>query len=385
MKQFSSLFLLTFFCILLQAQPNRLKVYIGMLDGQKLEGYVETKKWKPWSRTIPFNDLYSDEKASLGIDSIAFMHVGEEGNKEVYITYWGAINEIAASTTKKEEEPLWLKELVRGDVRLYVKPGPEEEKDYFISGKDKEEEMAAFRYSDIKAGEKRAVYRQYRHYLKELLEDCEDAAARISRFGVDPEKLEKLIIAYNACENGESDYIAIPPASSLQIDVIGGQAFTRVSRTEDQLIGLSSAVSVPRIGGAFILYTPRSLYREAWMAELLYSPFRTLDQQGEIDVSIDYLQLNLLYKNSWIARRSLPYLVVGLKYQTILDEQRLNGLPEQVLIEHMPGFVLGFGVDSGPIGLGLRYEIDNFGLLFPQSPNYFANSLTLLLSYKLYH
>jgi hypothetical protein len=384
-KQYFSLIFLLLFGILLQAQSSRLKVYIGLVDGKKLEGFVETRKWKPWSRTIPFNNLLNDEKRTLGIDSIDFVHVGEEGNKAVFIAYRGVVNEIAHSAAQKAGEAFWLQELVSGEVNLYVKAGPDEVQDYFMSKKNQGDGLTVLRYSGLKPGEKRAAYRQYRNYLKGLLEDCEGTATRINRFGVEPSKLEQLIIAYNTCESDYVDYIAIPPASSLQLDAIAGGAFTRVSRTEDQLIGLSSAALMPRIGGALTLYTPRSLYTRAWVAEVLYSPYQTTDQQGEIDVRIDYLQLNMLYKNSWAGRSSWPYLLAGLKYQARLNEQQLDGLPEQVMIQHMPGLVLGFGLDIGPVGLGIRYEMDNLGLIFPQSPDYYANSLSLLINYKLYH
>jgi len=375
----------------LSAQTSLAPVELVLDNGKVRNGFINEKDWQPFTGRFIFKPA-KDSAIFIGVDSVNELTIGEEPELQRYFGYKGpvfqhrdesgaiprALNEIKIKT-----DTLLLEAVVLGTVNLFAYQPEEGDAHFFIQKGEEIEELSTYRYIGPTARQQITRSVEYRTQLRTALNDCYGLEEWVGVVRPDEVDLRKLIIAYNECEENALVYVNTPPKRRMVLSGLAGISFTRVSRNQDQLIGLSSGRLMPRFGAGFKIYNRDYPDTKAWVAELLYSPIQTIDKEGEIEVEMTYLQLNAIYQRSWPSGASWPYVLAGLRYGYQLNNKLDVGLPPRVLEEHTVGLLVGFGVQRGRFRMGLRYEIDNLALFFPQAPNYYANTLSLLAGFDL--
>jgi uncharacterized protein YceK len=379
----------------LSCQESIQRAEVVLYDGAVRSGFIDTEAFEPASRQFIFKTSIDSGAVFVGVDSVAELIIGEEPEVIRYQGYRGTILPFSSergALPKAEDLPLTpimdtvlLRVIVLGTASLLSYESADGDEHYFLQKGNQLEELESFRYISASANQRVVRNDRFRTQLEAFLGDCTGLKEWISVVKPNEAGLRPLLITYNECDDSKSlSYVNVYPKRQMALSAVAGAAFTRVSRNEDQIIGLSSGKISPRIGLAFKLKGINNPELHAWLAELLYSPFRTEDMEGEIDLEVTYLQLNIAHQWSWQSGASWPNVIGGLQYGYQLDNQRERGLPARVIEQHMIGVIAGFGVQKGRFNMGLRYEINNFGLFFPQAPNYYANSLSLIAGFDLF-
>lgn len=366
-------------------------VEIVLSNGTIRTGEISNDKWQAHNKQFIFRPEEDKSPIFIGVGSIVEMTIGEEPEMERYFGYKGPVIQFSdkidllpeGEEVTYKEDTILLKALVLGTANLYSYVSLEGTEHFFVSREGTELiELITFRY---RLSETDRRIRHHDHFitqLQELLPDCGWIKDWIEDIEVEESELKDLFIEYNSCDEQKSlVYVNALLKRKLSAAIALGGAFTRVSRKEDQIINIGTGQLTPRLGLSAKLTSKYNPDIQAFLLEVLYSPFSTYDEAGEIDVQSTYLQTNILYQSSWQSAKNWPYFLAGLSYNARLSTKKQNGLPAQVLVDHMPGLLVGFGVQSGRFRMGLRYEVNNLGLLFPQSPSYYANTLSLMAAY----
>lgn len=372
-------------------QEDIRSVEIVLNNGTIRTGEINYDKWQAHNKQFIFRPEEDKSPIFIGVDSIVEITIGEEPELERYFGYKGSVIQFSdkidllpeGEEITYEKDTILLKALVLGTANLYSHRSLDETDHFFVSREGTElTELIAFRYRLSKTDRRIRHHDRFITQLQELLPDCDWIKEWIEDIEAEELELKDLFVEYNSCDEQKNlIYVDALLKRKLSAAIALGGAFTRVSRKEDQIINMGTGQLVPRLGLSAKLTSKYNPDIQAFLLEVLYSPFSTYDETGEIDVQSTYLQTNVLYQSSWQSAKNWPYFLAGFSYSARLSTKKQDGLPAQVLVDHMPGLLVGFGVQSGRFRIGLRYEVNNAGLLFPQSPSYYANTLSLMAAY----
>lgn len=388
-KQVFFFALLSFLPLALTAQLTAYyPAKVWLKNGERLTGEIEKPDWTKGTERLLYRSQSDPEPQFLYAADIDKVVLTEDKLERRYLSRTLQRLHLpdtmpVGDTLLYVQDTLLLQAVVEGTLGFYYHETPGGTPHYFLEKNDVFTELIQHSYHRVGSGRRiRLKHDQWREQLRTVMSDCRPVQEKIPKIKFADEAVKRLFVQYNECGGRKRlDYELAYKKAILRPGVQLGTAFTRISTRDRIFRDIGTGGFTPRIGASLLVLPFRGDGRSGFLAEVLYAPFRTVDDFDNFEVDADYLQLNLGVRNSGVAP-VFGSIFAGFSIaRQIGDPVRIN-LTERVIQPTQLGFFAGFSVSSDHVEVSLRYEIDDIGLLSPNAPFFYTNSVSLMAGYR---
>lgn len=381
-----------FLLVLTSALSAQLTTYypakIWLTNGERLTGELEKPDWRKGTERLLYRSKSDPEPQFLNTTEINKIVLTEDKLERRYLSRTLQRLHLpdtmpVGDTLLYVQDTLLLQTIVEGTIGFYYHETPSGIPHYFLEKDDIFTELVQHSYHRVGSGRRiRLRHDKWQEQLLTAMSNCRSAREKIDNINFSDEAIKRLFVQYNECGGrNRLDYELQYKKVTLRPGVQAGAAFTRVSTRDRIFRDAGTGGIAPRIGASLLILPFQGDGRSGFLAEVVYAPFRTIDDFDNFEVDADYLQLNLGVRNSGIST-VFGSIFAGISIaRQIGDPVRIN-LTERVIQPTQVGLFGGFSVSGEHVEISLCYEIDDIGLLSPNAPFFYINSLSLMAGYR---
>ncbi|MEQ8705272.1 MAG: hypothetical protein RIC19_15200 [Phaeodactylibacter sp.] len=387
---------LTLFFALLLALPLALRAQlttyypakIWLKNGERLTGEIEKPDWQKGTERLLYRSKSDPEPQFLNTPEIDKIILTEDQLERRYLSR--SVQRLylpdtmpVGDTLLYVQDTLLLQAVVEGTLGFYYHETPGGRANYFLEKGGVFTQLVQHSYHRVGSGRRiRFRHDQWQEQLLTVMSDCRATKDRIPKIQFTDEGIKRLFVQYNECGSRKRlDYELEFKKWTLRPGVQAGAAFTRVSTRDRIFRDAGTGSFAPRIGASLLLLPFQGDGRSGFLAEVLYAPFRTTDDFDNFEVDADYLQLNLGVRNSGIAT-VFGSIFAGFSIARQIGDPIRTNLTDRVIQPTQLGLFGGFSISGEHVEVSLCYEIDDIGLLSPNAPFFYTNSLSLMAGYR---
>ncbi|NRA51089.1 MAG: hypothetical protein HRU12_18330 [Phaeodactylibacter sp.] len=362
---------------------------VWLKNGDRLTGEIEKPDWEKGTERLLYRSKSDPEPQFLYTHQIDKIVLTEDKLDRRYLSH--SVQKLylpdgipEGDTLLYLQDTILLQAVVEGTLGFYYHETSGGRAHYYLEKDDAFTELIQHSFHRVGSGRRiRAKHDQWREQLLSVMSDCRSTKEKIPKLQFSDDAIQRLFIQYNECGSRKRlDYKLEFKKVTLRPGVLLGGAFTRVSTRDRIFQEVSSGGFTPRIGASLLILPFRGDGRSGFMVEALYAPFTTVDEFDNFEVDANYAQLNLGIRNSGIAP-VFGSIFAGFSIaREFGDVVRTNVITERVMQPTQIGMFGGFSVGGDNFEVSLYYEIDDIGLLSPNAPFFFTNSLSLMAGYR---
>ncbi|NEM97561.1 outer membrane beta-barrel protein [Pontibacter burrus] len=401
------------------AQKNFVRGYYITATGDTVQSYIDDRNWiknpdqiriadSPGSST--FTTLSASDIKGFGLSTgDVFVSEVVQIDKSKENLNQMNIGDAPIVVT----DTVFLRVLVKGKLNLLFVEDENSKKHFYLQKENAQPEELVIHKKVMMVNGKKVISSTpaYKDLLNRHLQDCPEAARRISTTQLQTGMLTKLFTNYNACfaSADEKQYVAksekiiyklgavagLSPSSLIVQELEEKYSLNNNGLANSYTIGLSLNAVLPRASRRW------SVYNEvAWKYFQMTGEHESRSGIGQykhetFDVKMGYIGLNTMLRYQLPLATIRPYVTVGIANNfNLIDESTVETFSRSFTIEkttngpfmtptrkYEQALLIGAGVETGKFNAGLRLEYGN-GMSSFSTVRTIRSTFNILLGYS---
>lgn len=392
----------TAFCCLLTfaaaAQKNFVRGYYITATGDTVQSFIDDRNWIKNPDKIRIAD--SPESSTFTTFSASDIKGFGLTTGDVYVSEVVQIDKSKENLSQMNigdapvivTDTVFLRVLVKGKLNLLFMEDENSKKHFYLQKENAQPEELIIHKKVMMVNGKKVISSTaaYKDLLNRHLQDCPEAARRISTTQLQTGMLTRLFTNYNACfaSEEETQYVAKTEKVIYKLGAVAGLSPSnlKVEEAEKKKYSLenSGLVESYTIGLSLNAVLPRANRRWSIYNEVAWKYFRMSgeneDRAGigqykheKVEVKMGYIGLNTMLRYQLPLAKIRPFVNVGIAnnfnlvdnstvetyYRSFTIEKITGGPLMEPIRKYEQALLIGAGVESGKFNAGFRLEYGN--------------------------